>query len=52
MLNPNIKLAKSKGIDLPLMYVYLAGFMSGAKLTETMKWRKYIRNSYMMKINK
>jgi len=46
MFNQNVKFAKSKGVDLPLMYVYLAGFMSGEKLKETMGWRKTVRSSY------
>lgn len=45
-LNPNIKIAKSRGIDLPIMYVYLAGYMSGEKLNETMEWRKKPREYY------
>lgn len=46
MLNPNVKIAKSKGIDLPILYIYLAGYMSGNKLIETMGWRKEIRKHY------
>lgn len=46
MFNPDIKFAKSKGVDLPIMYVYLGGYMSGEKLQETLYWRKYIRSSY------
>lgn len=46
MLNPEIKIAKSKGIDLPVMYVYLAGFMSGEKLRECTTWRKIIRKKF------
>lgn len=44
--NPNLKFAKSKGIDLPIMYCYLAGYMSGEKLKETTGWRKEIREYY------
>ena len=29
MLNPDIKFAKSKGIDLPILYGYLVGKISG-----------------------
>ena len=46
MLNPEIKIAKSKGIDIPLLYIYAGGYMSGEKLHETMAWRKFLRNSY------
>lgn len=46
MFNPDIKYAKSKGVDLPLMYVYLAGYMSGEKLEECTSWRKKIREHY------
>ena len=46
MFNPEIKYAHSKGVDLPLMYVYLAGYMSGEKLKETTEWRKQIRKHY------
>jgi nucleoside 2-deoxyribosyltransferase len=46
MFNPEIKYAHSKGVDLPLMYIYLAGYMSGNKLYETTVWRKDIRNHY------
>lgn len=44
--NPNVKFAKSKGVDLPLFYCYLAGYMSGNKLEECTSWRKKIRNHY------
>jgi hypothetical protein len=46
MFNPDIKYAHSKGVDLPLMYCYLAGYMSGEKLKETTEWRKQIRKHY------
>ena len=46
MFNPDLKYAHSKGVDLPLMYVYLAGYMSGEKLKETTEWRKKIRKHY------
>lgn len=45
-LNPNIKFAVSKGTDLPILYVYLAGYMNGNKLQETIQWRKDIREHY------
>jgi len=46
MFNPNVRFAKSKGIDLPLMYIYLAGFMAKDKLKECTEWRLNIRNHY------
>jgi len=46
MFNPDIKYAHSKGVDLPIMYVYLAGYMSGEKLKETTEWRIRIRKHY------
>jgi hypothetical protein len=46
MFNPEMKYAHSKGIDLPLMYVYLAGYMSGEKLKECTEWRLKIREHY------
>ena len=46
MFNPDIKYAHSKGVDLPIMYVYLAGYMSGEKLKETTEWRMRIRKHY------
>ncbi len=48
MFNPEIKIAKSKGIDLPLLYIYAGGYMSGEKLNETMAWRKLLRNRYKL----
>lgn len=44
--NPDVKFAKSKGVDLPLLYVYLAGYMSGEKLKECTEWRLKIRNHF------
>jgi len=44
--NPKINFAHSKGIDLPIMYVYLAGYMSGEKIKETTEWRIKIREHY------
>jgi hypothetical protein len=46
MFNPDIKFAKSKGIDLGLLYIYEAGYMSGNKLRECTEWRKKIRSRY------
>jgi hypothetical protein len=44
--NPKITYADSQGVDLPIMYCYLAGYMSGEKLEETISWRKNIRTHY------
>lgn len=46
MLNPNIKIAKSNGVDLPIMHVYLAGRISGDKISLCLKWRQDIINYY------
>lgn len=46
MLNPNVKIARSKGIDLPILYVYLGGYMSKDKLKETTEWRIEIRDYF------
>ena len=46
MFNPKTKLAESKGIDLPIMYWYLAGYMSGEELEKCMNWRKQLRKKY------
>lgn len=46
MLNPELRFAKSKGIDLGIIYIYVAGYMSGNKLFECTEWRKKIRNHY------
>lgn len=46
MHNKDVEFLKSKGVDLPLLYVYLAGFMSGEKLKECTEWRLKIRNHF------
>ena len=46
MLNPDIKFAKSMGIDLPIMYVYLVGKISGNCMAECVSWRKEIIEHY------
>ncbi len=46
MLNPNVKILKSKGIDLPLMKVYLAGYMAGDVDYQCKEWRLKLRNYY------
>lgn len=46
MLNPNINYSRSKGVDLGIIYVYVAGFMAGSKLEQCTSWRKKIRDHY------
>lgn len=46
MFNPDIKFAKSKGVDLPLMYVYLAGRIAGECIEACLAWRKLIVDHY------
>jgi len=45
-LNPDIKIAKSKGVDLPIMHVYLAGRISGENIDLCLGWRKQIIAHY------
>lgn len=45
-LNPNVKIAKSKGVDIPLMYVYLVGRISGNCMEKCVAWRKEIIEHY------
>jgi len=42
MLNSKVKFAKSNGIDLPLLKVYLAGRISGDHIEKCLGWRKEI----------
>lgn len=46
MLNPDIKIAKSKGVDLPILYIYLAGRICGEHIDKCLKWRQDIINHY------
>ncbi len=46
MLNKNVKIAKSTGVDLPIMHVYLAGRISGDKIDSCLSWRQNIINYY------
>lgn len=46
MFNPHANIAKSKGIDLPLLKVYLAGRICGEHIDKCEGWRNYIINSY------
>lgn len=44
--NPNKKFADSDGIDLPVMYVYLAGRIAGNCIDKCLGWRHAIINHY------
>lgn len=46
MLNKTVKIAKSKGVDLPVMHVYLAGRISGDKIGACLTWRQDIIDYY------
>lgn len=46
MLNPDKKIAPSKGIDIPIMYVYLVGKISGDCMDKCLEWRREIINYY------
>jgi len=46
MLNPEFKFAKSKGIDIPTMYIYLVGKISGSCMEQCLSWRKQIIEHY------
>jgi nucleoside 2-deoxyribosyltransferase len=46
MLNPSSKIAKSEGIDLPIMYVYLAGRIAGNCIEKCLEWREQIITHY------
>jgi len=46
MLNPDFKFAKSKGIDIPTMYIYLVGKISGNCMEQCLNWRKQIIEHY------
>jgi nucleoside 2-deoxyribosyltransferase len=45
-INNKSKIAESKGIDLPVMKVYLAGRISGDHIEKCLVWRKQIVNHY------
>ncbi len=40
--NPKFKIAESKGLDLPILYVYLAGRIAGNCIDKCLEWRKKI----------
>jgi hypothetical protein len=44
--NPDIKFAKSKGVDLPIMTVYLAGRIAGECIDKCLEWRHKIVDYY------
>lgn len=46
MLNPSKNYIKSNGIDLPIMYVYLAGRIAGNCIEKCLSWRMSIINFY------
>ena len=46
MLNPNKKIKESSGVDLPILYVYLAGRISGENIDLCLNWRNQIIQHY------
>ena len=46
MLNPEKRIARSEGIDIPIMYVYLAGRISGNCIDKCLTWRRQIIDHY------
>lgn len=46
MLNPNIRIAKSKGIDLPILYIYTAGRIAKHCLEKSQGWTKKLVEHY------
>jgi len=46
MLNPNHKIVKGNGVDLPLMTVYLVGKIAGNCMDKCLAWRKQIIDHY------
>lgn len=46
MLNQDKKFVKSEGVDLPIMYVYLAGRIAGNCIEKCLKWRQDIISHY------
>lgn len=45
-LNPYAKIAKSEGVDLPVLKVYLAGRIAGDVIDKCLGWRKDIINYF------
>lgn len=52
MFNKHVKIAKSKGVDLPIMHVYLAGRISGDRIGSCLTWRQDIINHFKNYKNK
>lgn len=46
MLNPHANIARSKGVDLPILTVYIAGRIAGNVIDKCLEWRKKIVNHY------
>ncbi len=46
MFNPDKKYIHSEGVDLPIMYVYLAGRIAGECIDKCLAWRHKIINHY------
>lgn len=46
MFNPDKKYIHSDGVDLPIMYVYLAGRIAGECIEKCLSWRHKIINRY------
>lgn len=46
MINPDARIAKSTGIDRPVMYTYLAGRIAGNCMDKCIGWRQDIINHY------
>lgn len=46
MYNPKTKIAKSAGIDIPMLHVYLAGRIAGDCIEQCLAWRHQIVNHY------
>src|SRR5271154_1581633 len=45
-INPTAKIAKSEGIDLPIMNVYLAGRIAGECMDKCLGWRDQLIEHY------
>ena len=44
--NPDIKFANSKGIDLPILTIYMAGKICGEHIDKCLNWQHTIVNTY------
>lgn len=45
-LNPDIKIAKGKGVDKPVLYVYMAGRIAGECIEKCLEWRHKLVDHY------